>query len=86
MEDGMIMKWLTRIVQHYNHEKYWKMRNYVVSNSGNKFLKYYYLFRIKRMDAYNNASFGTHIGYAAQFKSPPLLPHGLRGIFISHNA
>lgn len=38
------------------------------------------------MDAYNNASFGTHIGYGAQFKSPPLLPHGLRGIFISHNA
>jgi serine O-acetyltransferase len=38
------------------------------------------------MDAYNGASLGTHIGYGAKFGSVPQLPHGIRGIFISHNA
>ena len=29
---------------------------------------------------------GTHIGYGANFESTPHLPHGLNGIFVSHNA
>lgn len=38
------------------------------------------------MDAFNNASLGTHIGYGASFKNTPCFPHGIRGIFVSHNA
>lgn len=75
------------IVQHYNEDKYWKRREKVISkNSLPKFLKYYYLFYIKRCDAFNNASFGTDLNAGAQFKSIPSLPHGLNGIIISHYA
>ena len=44
------------------------------------------LYRIKRSDAFNNASLGTHLGYGAQFKGIPSFPHGLYGIIVSHNA
>ena len=48
---------------------------------------HYYLFRIKKMDSYHNASFGTHIAFpSACFDSRPILPHGLNGIVISNDA
>lgn len=74
-------------VQHYNSEKYWKYRAIVIDkdNKTCKLKKIYYLYKIKKMDAYNNASFGTHLNYGAKFENIPNLPHGLRGIFISHN-
>lgn len=75
-------------VQHYNHNKYWEMRKYVVNpeSDKSKLIRLYYLFRIKRMDAFNNASFGTHMGFGALFSEPPMLPHGLNGTIITHNA
>ena len=85
-EDKGIFLKIANSIRHYDHNKYWKMRNYVVRSGGIKIIKLLYLFRIKRMDAYNCASFGTHFGYGAKFASSPLLPHGIRGIFISHNA
>lgn len=46
------VKILTGIVQHYNPSKYWRMREFVISeNSGkvlNKVIKYWYLYRIKK--------------------------------------
>lgn len=85
-EENKLMSNMISFVRHYNHHKYWKMRNYVVSPNGCRILKYYYLFRIKRSDAFNNASFGTHIGFGASFETTPDLPHGICGTFISHNA
>ena len=76
-------------VQHYNHEKYWKMRDVVISGGGThikKLLKLWYLWRIKRMDAFNNASMGTDLGFGAYFETPPRLQHGLNGIIVSHYA
>ena len=83
-----MMNFVTKLVQHYNHKKYWKMRDYLCKNINdiNKIKAYYFLYRIKRMDAFNNASLGTHIGECAHFETPPALPHGLRGIFITHRA
>lgn len=79
---------MMHLIQHYNHKKYWKMRSVVVNKNNRypKFIKIIYLFRIKRMDAFNNASFGTHLNYGATFISPPRLPHHLNGIIVSHNA
>ena len=79
---------IQHIVQHYNHEKYWKMRNEVVNPKSKvpKFIRLYYLYRIKEMDAFNNATMGTDLGKGAHFASPPHLPHGLNGIMISHYA
>ena len=75
------------IVQHYNPKIYWKLRQRIVDqNKCPKALKYLFLFYIKRCDAFNNASLGTHIGYGATFDTPPNFPHGLYGIIVSHNA
>lgn len=75
-------------IQHYNPDTYWKMRNVVISRGGvlHKIKQYFYLFRIKRMDAFNNASMGTDIGFGAHFETPPHLQHGLNGIIVSHYA
>lgn len=80
-------KYLRCIIQHYNPKKYWKLRHKVVNpNKCPKILKFIYLFYIKRCDAFNNASLGTHINYGAKFETPPNFPHGLYGIIVSHNA
>ena len=77
-------------IQHYDEDKYWRRREKVVSLHGKgllcKFINYCRLFYIKRCDAFNNASTGAHLGFGAQFHTPPKLPHGLYGIMISHNA
>lgn len=79
---------MRRYVQHYNPKKYWKYRFDVINKESRtpKIIRIFKLYKIKKMDAYNCASFGTHLGYGAHFEEKPHLPHGLRGIFISHNA
>src|SRR5699024_8244223 len=64
------------------------MRSEVVNPKSKlpKGIRIYYLFRIKRMDAFNNASMGTDLGAGAHFAEPPRLVHGLNGIIIHHRA
>lgn len=77
---------LRSMVQHYDHEKYWRRRSIVVDpNRGSKLGDLWRLWYIKRADAFNNASMGTHRGFGAVFATPPHLPHGINGIVISHN-
>ena len=74
-------------IQRYNHQKYWKYRAIVVDpQRGSRLLDLFRLLYIKRADAFNNASMGTHRGFGARFAEPPHLPHGLNGIVVSHNA
>lgn len=70
-------------IQHYNAEKYWKRRSYVINEGGCKLLKLWYLFYIKRCDAFNKASMGTDLNHGAVFETVPKLPHGLNGIIVS---
>ena len=81
---------MQHVIQHYNPNKYWKFRAYATSPEKRGFLgrlkAKYCLFRIKRMDAFNNATTGAHLGYGAHFEDIPLLAHGLNGVMISHNA
>ena len=82
-------KKLRGFVQHYNEESYWKMRKYVENYNGgilHRAKALFYLYKIKKTDAFNNASLGTHLGLCAQFEDIPSFPHGLYGIIISHNA
>lgn len=82
-----IINHLQYVIQHYNPKKYWKYREKVVNkNKSNILMKYYYLYKIKKSDAFNNASMGTNINRGAIFKTPPILPHGLNGIIISYYA
>lgn len=76
-------------IQHYNERKYWKYRNAVISAGEGRFETFFCkmkLMYIKRCDAFNNATLGTHLGFGAYFSDIPNLPHGLYGIVISHNA
>ena len=83
---GGITAWVWKKVSHFDYDKYWKMREYVTSHRGGV-KAYYYLYRIKKMDAYHNASLGTHIGFqSAEFADRPYLPHGLNGIIVSNEA
>lgn len=77
-------KFILSKIQHYDHVKYWKRRKYVIyPTKKNKLLKYYYLLYIKKCDAFNNCSFGTDINVGADFKTPPILKHGPKGIIIN---
>ena len=71
-------------IQHYDPEKYWKRRALVVDPQAKipLWLKYYYLYYVKKCDAFNCASFATYINEGASFAEPPILPHGLNGIII----
>ena len=73
-------------IQHYNHKKYWDYRERLLSNKYSKMRKYFYMYKIKKMDAFNNASMGTNWGKSAIFHERPILPHGLNGIIVSQHA
>lgn len=71
------------LVQHYSHEKYWRYRAIVIDpDRGTKIGDMFRLWYIKRADAFNNASMGTHRNFGARFAVPPQLPHGLNGIIV----
>lgn len=78
------IKKIMGIVQHYDPEKYWRRREIVVDkeNKTPKIIKLYFLYYIKRCDAFNNASLGTDINQGAVFETRPELPHGLNGIIV----
>ena len=83
--------WIKQImgyVQHYNPDKYWHRRQIVVepNNKVPYIIKLWFLYYIKKCDAFNNASMGTDINQGAQFITRPILPHGLNGIIIHHQA
>lgn len=82
--DNVFVRFLWSLIRGYNHSKYWKMRQVVVSVDNNKstFLKLWYLLRIKRIDSRNLSSFGTDLNKGAFFETPPYLPHGPNGIII----
>lgn len=56
------------LVQHYDHEAYWRMRAEVVDPQSrkSKLTRLWYLYRIKRADAFANASMGTDLGAGAK--------------------
>ncbi len=85
--DNKVGKKILSWVQHYNHEKYWKRRHYVVTpHKGTTILKLYYLFWIKKIDSYHNCSFGTNINMGENIEEPPRLPHGPNGIIVASNS
>lgn len=78
------------LIRRYKPKKYWRYRNDVISCTSNTLVNrlrtYYKLLYIKRADAFNNSTFGTHVGFGAKFSSTPILPHGINGIVVTHNA
>jgi serine O-acetyltransferase len=84
--DHKLGKRILSIIQKYNHKKYWLRRQKVIDPAyKNKILKLYYLYYIKKIDAYHNCSFGTNYNSGTIFKTPPNLPHGPKNIIVGHD-
>lgn len=82
-----LMKFFVVSMTGYNHEKYWKRRAYVIdSNKRNIVKKIFFLYYIKRVDAKHLSSFGTSYNSGSRWSSPPILPHGMNGIIVGHDA
>lgn len=80
---GYLLGW----IQHYNPNRYWLMRSKVIDPLySNKLKKMWFLYKLKKMEAFNNSSMGTNFNSGAKFGSVPILPHGLNGIIIGHDA
>ena len=79
-------RFMRSLVQRYNHKKYWRYRGVVTDpKKGTRLGDLWRLYYIKRADAFNGASLGTHRNHGAQFATPPQLPHGINGLVVSHN-
>ena len=83
---GSLLMRVRSLVQHYDHETYWRLRDRITKRKGSTLSRLISLYRIKRMDAKNCASMGTQLEKSACFATPPNLPHGLYGIVVSRNA
>lgn len=84
----VIKKILYKKITHYDEDYYWSKRAIVIDPVLKKpqILKYYWLYKLKKMETYNGASLGTYVGHGAFFGGKPWLPHNLRGIHISDQA
>lgn len=83
-----ISKFVLSLIKGYNHERYWRRRAIVIDPNAKTplLIKLYYLYYIKRKDTKLHCSFGTGLGYGAQFATPPYLPHGPHEIIVGHDA
>lgn len=81
-------KLLYSLINHYNPDYYWKTRSRLVTRQDHTWVlkKMIWLYRLKKMEASNNASLGTYLNRGSSFESRPILPHGLRGIHVSEKA
>ena len=81
-----IQKFIQNRIQHYNHMRYWKKREYVLNvGKKSKFKTLLYLKYLKKCEAFNCAFISTYSGGGAIFKEAPILPHGINGIVIGNN-
>lgn len=71
----------------YDHtDKHWIMRQKYLTGT-NRWKRYYYYCRVKRIENKCNADFGiSYHDPSAVFGSKPYLPHGLNGIVVSRKA
>lgn len=85
--DSQLGIWIMSHIQHYNKKKYWRRRNLVIDPNAKCCIlkKLYYLYYIKKCDAFNNCSFGTNLNAGAKFATAPNLLHGPNGIIIGHD-
>lgn len=77
---------INNYLSHYNHKKYWKMKEKLCDAKTSKILKCYYLYKLKKSDAFNSATLGHKMNGGSKWESPPFLPHGVKGIFVTDKA
>lgn len=84
------MNWLERKINnhysHYDDKKYWKLKFKLQDKHTNILARYYAMIRLKKMDAFNNASLGHRTDGGSYFEGKPFFPHGIKGVFITDKA
>ena len=84
------MNWLERKINnhysHYDDKKYWKLKFKLQDKRTNILARYYAMIRLKKMDAFNNASLGHRTDGGSYFEGKTFLPHGIKGVFITDKA
>ena len=85
-ETNWLVNFLMTHVTKYNHNKYWKRREYVINPAkGNIIKKIWYLYYIKKVDSYWHCTFGTGYTFGSIFFTLPTLWHGPNGIIMGYN-
>ena len=79
-----IQKLLGAHLRHFNKEKFFRMREYVITPSKITPKKLWYYYRVKKSEAFNNASIGTGLNFGTKFGSVPRFPHEIMGVVINH--
>lgn len=80
------MDWVNSCISHYNHNKFWKRKAVLADENAGTLQKLCCLLYLKRCESYNNASLGNRLDGGSMFMTPPFLPHGIKGIFVSDHA
>lgn len=75
---------ISNIVRRYNHKRYWSLRTRAFRS--NKVIQLFISIYLKRVEQKNGAFIGLDFNYENNIKNPPILVHGLLGIFIVRNA
>lgn len=75
---------ISNAVRRYNHKRYWSLRTRAFHS--NKFIQLLISIYLKRVEQKSGAFIGLDFNYDNNIKKPPILVHGLLGIFIVRNA
>lgn len=67
-----ILEKLYIVLTCYDDKKYWKFAKYMRDPRISIIAKYYYLYRLKRMEVKNCASLGFRINGGPRFVTPPI--------------
>ena len=59
------------------------MKFKLADNKVPQILRCYYLYKMKKMEAFNGASLGNRLSGGSFFAGKPFFPHGIKGIFIT---
>ena len=82
----VIEEYANSIISGYDHKAYWMMKFKMYDSKLPRSIRYWHLLRIKRMETRNSASLGIRMDGGSHFDSPPILPHGIKGIFVASEA
>lgn len=81
-----MMKLLKNMVEGFDYNKYWSRRDKIFDANTPRFLKAYYKFYLRRVDAKNGADINFCSDESNNFEGHPILGHGIKGVIIAGGA
>ena len=81
-----LKKYIKSMVMGYNYDKYWNRRTKIFDSNIPRMIKAYYKFYLRRVDAKNGADINIVEEIGNNFKTRPILPHGIKGVVIAGGA